>query len=249
MARERFGKVPTYIIQHANLSHAAKLVYTDLATYADKDDECFPKRSSVMRDLGMSRSTVIRALNELKEKGCIQNVGSAQKPRYHLGVSPMTPPGVTHDTPPEPLSMYSILTEPINRIAPMEPESDYERSIRLRQESSGLRRARKPEPEQSAQEIVTVDQQCESLWFAYPKLRRVGKPAAFKAMKVALKKEPFVELLAKVKRYAECKEDSEYVFGIVKFFKEEHYDDDPITWREANKKQQQEDEEYERYGY
>lgn len=52
-------------IYHSDLSHRARSVYMYLRDRADKDGKCWPAIQTIARDLGLSRSTVKRALDEL----------------------------------------------------------------------------------------------------------------------------------------------------------------------------------------
>lgn len=52
-------------IYDSNLSHRARVVYMYLKDRADADGTCWPGIKTIAKDLGLSRSTVKRALNDL----------------------------------------------------------------------------------------------------------------------------------------------------------------------------------------
>lgn len=59
------------------LPHRAVAVYMYLCDRADKGGESFPSHKTIAADLGLSVSTIKRALNNLVVAGCIE-----KKPRY-----------------------------------------------------------------------------------------------------------------------------------------------------------------------
>lgn len=69
----------------------------------------------------------------------------------------------------------------------------------------------------------------ECIYSAYP--RKVGRPDALKAIKRALGKVPFKQLLAKTEQYAAIRGgDTNFVPNPSTWFNQERYNDDPSTW-------------------
>lgn len=58
-------------VYDADLSHRAKAVLFYLKDHADSEGKCWPGIRTIAGDLGLSRSTVKRALGELVEAGVI----------------------------------------------------------------------------------------------------------------------------------------------------------------------------------
>ena len=58
-------------IYNSNLSHRAKSVYMYLKDRADSEERCWSASRTIALELGLSRSTVKRALDELVEAGDI----------------------------------------------------------------------------------------------------------------------------------------------------------------------------------
>ena len=52
-------------IYSSDLSHRARSVYMYLKDRADRDGKCWPAIQTIAKELGLSRSTVKRALDEL----------------------------------------------------------------------------------------------------------------------------------------------------------------------------------------
>lgn len=59
------------------LPHRAVAVYMYLCDRAGKDGESFPSHRTIAADLGLSVSTVKRAIKDLQQAGCIE-----KSPRY-----------------------------------------------------------------------------------------------------------------------------------------------------------------------
>lgn len=60
------------IFDNETLSPHAKLVYCCLVKYAGKKGECFPSIARIKKKTGLARSTVIKAIAELTEKGVVR---------------------------------------------------------------------------------------------------------------------------------------------------------------------------------
>ena len=52
-------------VYKANLSHRAKAIYMYLKDHADNEGKCWPGIRTIAKELGLSQSTVKRALDEL----------------------------------------------------------------------------------------------------------------------------------------------------------------------------------------
>jgi DNA-binding MarR family transcriptional regulator len=59
-------------IYRLDLPHRAVAVYMYLRDRADKDGECFPAVPTIASDLGLSESTVRRAMNDLEKNKLIR---------------------------------------------------------------------------------------------------------------------------------------------------------------------------------
>ena len=64
-------------IYHSDLSHRARSVYMYLKDHADSEGRCWPGIRTIAAELGLSRSTVKRALNDLVRLGRVE-----KQPRY-----------------------------------------------------------------------------------------------------------------------------------------------------------------------
>ena len=58
-------------IYRSELNHRARAVYMYLKDHADKQGTCWPGIKTISRDLGLSRSTVKRALDDLCGAGLV----------------------------------------------------------------------------------------------------------------------------------------------------------------------------------
>jgi hypothetical protein len=79
---------------------------------------------------------------------------------------------------------------------------------------------------------VLVPSQEETVYAAYPK--KVGMPAALRAIRRALSKWPFEFLLTRTQLYAQtCNSPVEFIPHPATWFNQERFNDDPATWRRA----------------
>ena len=58
-------------IYRSDLNHRARAVYMYLKDHADKEGKCWPGIKTISRELGLSPSTVKRALNDLCKAGLV----------------------------------------------------------------------------------------------------------------------------------------------------------------------------------
>ena len=58
-------------IYQSELSHRARAVYMYLKDRSDKDSRCWPAIRTIAKELGLSRSTVKRALDDLCQAGLL----------------------------------------------------------------------------------------------------------------------------------------------------------------------------------
>jgi len=59
-------------VLNSSLPSRAKIVYVYLCDRANKDGLCWPSQRLIAADLNISRATVIRAIDELRETGFIR---------------------------------------------------------------------------------------------------------------------------------------------------------------------------------
>jgi len=82
---------------------------------------------------------------------------------------------------------------------------------------------------------ISVNLQSEQIWKTYP--RRAGKPAAIAAIKRAIKRVGFDQLMKATKAFAAARPNKNDPFTPwpQKWFNQERYNDDPATWLSAPK--------------
>jgi len=67
-----FTQIPNILLRTKTLSSQAKIVYAQLLSYAWTNDRAFPGQERMGEDLGASRTTIYRALQELIEAGWLE---------------------------------------------------------------------------------------------------------------------------------------------------------------------------------
>lgn len=66
-----YGTIPKLVMQDRDISIGAKAVYAYFNSFAGGGDQCFPSRSLICADLGISIPTLSKYLQELKDSGYI----------------------------------------------------------------------------------------------------------------------------------------------------------------------------------
>ena len=59
--------VPNFILESKEISVGAKLTYAMMLKYAREEDECFPGQARLAEDMGTSRQSVNRYIQELRK--------------------------------------------------------------------------------------------------------------------------------------------------------------------------------------
>lgn len=79
------------------LGHRAKAVYLYLWDRSDAEGKCWPGIKTIAADLGLSRSTVKRALADLERRGCLERTSRFRENGSHTSnlytLLPRPPPG------------------------------------------------------------------------------------------------------------------------------------------------------------
>ena len=66
--RHGFSQVPNLILRDAALTDKAVRLYILLLSYAWREGQCFPGQDTLAQDMGCSPASVIRTLEELRER-------------------------------------------------------------------------------------------------------------------------------------------------------------------------------------
>jgi putative N-acetylmannosamine-6-phosphate epimerase len=67
-----FTQVPNMVLNHPDLSFAAKVVYAKLLSYAWNNNRVFPGQATMAQEVGTSQPTVARAITELERVGYLE---------------------------------------------------------------------------------------------------------------------------------------------------------------------------------
>ena len=76
--------IPNAVAQLTTLTPGAKLCYGRLSQYAGENGEAYPAHSTLAKEIGVSKRSIINYLNELEDKGFIKVVNryNAEKKEY-----------------------------------------------------------------------------------------------------------------------------------------------------------------------
>jgi hypothetical protein len=186
-ANEHFALIPEWVL-YADISSAAKVVYCVLHRYANSDGKCFPSRKSISGKAGIGLSTLDRAIDELVALGAVKVAR-----RTNESGSPTS-------------NEYTvILNRPLSKLD--RPYIENEQTPLSKNDN--LTKAiinQSQEPSTSSSD----DDGFELFWSHYP--RKVGKGAARKAWKTALKKTSAINLQESALLYQlTCPKDTQYI--------------------------------------
>ena len=67
-----FTQIPNYLLHNHTLTNNAKVVYAKLLSYAWHNNQVFPGQERMAEEIGSSKSTVGRAVQELEEQGWLE---------------------------------------------------------------------------------------------------------------------------------------------------------------------------------
>src|SRR5262245_29517645 len=67
-----FTQVPNFLLKYPKISANAKVVYSMLLSYAWNNNKVFPGQERMAEEIGSSKSTVGRAIQELEEEGWLE---------------------------------------------------------------------------------------------------------------------------------------------------------------------------------
>src|SRR5262249_19006994 len=67
-----FTQLPNFLLNNKDLTNNAKVVYAKLLSYAWHNNHVFPGQERMAEEIGSSKSTVGRAVQELEEQGWLE---------------------------------------------------------------------------------------------------------------------------------------------------------------------------------
>lgn len=197
-----FGIVPKNVMQDPNLSLQAKGLFSYLATYANKDGDCFPSRDLMCSHLNIGKDTITKYLRELKEAGYldveqVKENGKFAHNVYHLMPCREIKDTVDTDTQKSPLTIPTFNNTNNNINSTSKKQS--------------------PKDDKQLEQI-------EKLWQLYP--NKKGKARAIKDIKKHMKNYTYEQLENAVKAYAAevANRDKQYIKHGSTFFKEDILD-------------------------
>jgi len=227
--------VPNWLQCRREINQGAKLAYARLAQYAGKDGACFPKQETLAVELGVSERTANEYVRTLVRLGLIETdrPGRGLSNRYFF----LDHPWIYECRPEAP---SNSVQEPQEPSAPNRKNSSgqerQEPSAPYTKENQGEMNQRKrvfphsPPKGDSVRDPGSTSSQEEQIYDAYPK--KVGRPAALRAIRRALAKHPFDFLLECTRRYAQtCNSPADFIPHPSTWFNQERFNDDSATWQ------------------
>ena len=227
--------IPNWLQCRKEISPGAKVTYARLAQYAGRNGECFPKQRVLAIEVGVSERTVREYLRELKDNQLIESVqnGLKMSNNYffldHPWIQECKSPVVSNSA-----QDRQTVTQP-DRSHASGQDRQYGSAPNIEEihwESNHGKRIPPSSPPtgDSVPDTNNMSARVETIYAAYPK--KVGRPAAYRAIKRALGKKDFEFLLNSTRLFAEtCNAPIQYIPNPATWFNDERYLDDPQTWR------------------
>ena len=203
-ANEHFALIPEWVL-YADISPASVRVYCVLHRYANSDGKCHPSRKSIASKTRIGLSTVDRSIDELIALGAVtvrHRTSDSGDPTSNEYTVIVNRPLFTENRPPIEFEQRGLF------------KSDNQTKASMNQSQ---------EPSISS----SLDDGFDEFWANYP--RKVGKGAARKAWKNAIKKTS-VELLqesALLYRLT-CPKDPQYIAHPASWLNAERWADEPM---------------------
>lgn len=73
MAKQKgYGKTDNRITRDPTLTMESRQLYTILASYSDKNRECYPSIDQLLRDTGISKDRLYKHMKILEQRGIIE---------------------------------------------------------------------------------------------------------------------------------------------------------------------------------
>lgn len=188
-----FGILPKQVMKENNLSLQSKGIYAYLCAYAGNKDTAFPSISLITYELGISKDTFYKYMNELKDKKYIetfqekQDNGKFSHSIYKLLPCPKSSDTVSSDT----VSSYTVNKDTnINSI----------KKNSIKKNNSNLHNKDTSCLDTSIKDNKNIYTQDFETWFcSYP--NQFNKELTFRSWKKLLKTESIENVIASTKEY------------------------------------------------
>jgi hypothetical protein len=231
--------IPNWLQCRAEIGQGAKLAYARLAQYAGEDGECYPFQATLAAELGVSERTANEYVRTLIKFGLIEKErpGLGRPNHYYFLDHPWIyerQPGRTlrpnqdQRKPSGSKWKKSSGQEPQQTSVPYNKEIQYQESPQKR-----FFPHYPPKGDCKNNTISSSPSNEEQIYSAYPK--KVGKPAALRAIRRALRKHSFEFLLERTQLFAKtCNSPADFIPHPSTWFNQQRFNDDPVTWRTSD---------------
>lgn len=231
-------------VWEADLGHASrKLVMLALADNANDKGECWPGLDNIARRTGLHRTTVSKTIKNLEASGLLSHLpGKGRKSsHYTLNLSrsgSATPTQGGSEANPQ-STVVVAPDQPRVGEKPTQSGSDANAGLVSDHRSVGLTPTKPSgttiepplnQPQTPFGDLEEMIEWISKIYQAYP--RKVGKPAAIRAIRKAMKGSSPELLLTKTEAYARAREGQPDKFTPhpATWFNQERFNDDPVTW-------------------
>jgi hypothetical protein len=120
LGESRFGLVPVGVLGDRRLTLTDLRVFCALATFANKDGKCFPRRERITELTGLDKHQISKATTRLARFGWLTKNRSMHTAKYQLRSTPIVQheePGVQPGEPWYPLKASPLQGKPANILA------------------------------------------------------------------------------------------------------------------------------------
>jgi hypothetical protein len=212
-------------------------VYGHLVRRASRHGVAWPSIASMARICRLHPQTVRKSIKELKRRNMVQIEPRAGETSHYILTQPSSwqspiqtnpskisgPPSLSQGTPQKSMQGYPCETDGVKG-NPVEENP--------KKEIHSLAGASGAVGNSSSSKILSVEEQATAIYDAYP--RQLARKPALHAIKNALGKTTFEELLRRTEQFAEAWADADdlrFCPHPANWFRDERFNDDPKTWR------------------